>query len=116
MTFNIFKSCCSLKQEAEGGVWGGGVTGGHGASSRGDRLSWKQLTVPTHTLSITPPCCISEHHTGSNTALATYFKRFIASLQKEGSQKAGTLPVLFNPEALMPSTGLAYNRNSTHFF
>lgn len=45
MTFNIFKSCCSLKQEAEGGVWGGGVTGGHGASSRCDRLSWKQTEV-----------------------------------------------------------------------
>lgn len=23
MTFTIFKSCCSLRREAEGGVWGG---------------------------------------------------------------------------------------------
>ena len=74
------------------------------------------LTVPTHTLSISSLCCISEHHIGSNTVLATYFKIFIASFQKEGSQKAGILPVLFNPEAPRPSTGLAYNKSSTHFF
>lgn len=38
------------------------------------------LPVPTHTLSITSPCHISENHTGSNIVLVTYFKLFIAGL------------------------------------
>lgn len=64
MTFNSFKSCCSLRREAEGGVRGGeGRDGSHGASSRGDRLSWKQTEVAAARTRVYK-CCSAAHSCG----------------------------------------------------